>query len=362
MKKKILFVTDQFMTGGVETVFLNISNLLTENIDLLPLHSNYNQTLLRKLPNNVKFKNKYQVSRGIKGLIMLFFNIIRVKRNLINNNTRVINFSDTLTTLFFCYLVNPSNFFSWIHCNPKALRNSKNSKLYFWLLSKCKKIIFISESQRALFFSMKESKKINIDNTEVCTNFFNESFIEENLKEKIIFNKNSFFFTAARLDLRSKDYATLLKGYSFLSEKLKKQYSLIIAGDGPDRDKIEKIIQKEKLDKNVFLIGNQDNVYKFMNKAKLYIHSSISEGFSMAILEALACNATVVASDCEVGPSEILGSGKYGYLYKTGDPYDLALKIQEALRTPIKNESARKRALVVNKKGKEELRRFIDEE
>lgn len=361
--KRAIFITDQFMTGGVETVFLHISAYIEKKIILIPLHKKYNQKLVSSIPENVEINKEYPgISRSLVDFLKIpYLAFSQRKRLKVSRAEKVVNFSDTLSSLLFAYFLNPYNCISWIHCNPKALLKSKNSKLYFYLLSKCKQIVFLSNSQKALFFSLKESKNINYEKAKICTNFFNATEIMKESKQKVSKTENSYFFTAARLDLRSKDFVTLIDGYDKLPITIKNKYSLIIAGDGPDKEKIKKYILEKKLMDNIYLIGNQDNVYKYMSKAKLYIHSSVSEGFSMAILEALECGATVISSDCEVGPRELLLDGKYGFLYQVHNADDLSFKIRLALEKPIDRSKAIDRANQISNKGMEEIRSFFNE-
>lgn len=97
-----------------------------------------------------------------------------------------------------------------------------------------------------------------------------------------------------------------------------------------------------------------------MSKCKVFIHASISEGFAMSILEALACGATVVASDCHVGPSEILDNGKYGYLYTPGDVNMLSQKICKALGHRIPTNIAQKRANEITKLGICQVKEYLE--
>lgn len=57
---------------------------------------------------------------------------------------------------------------------------------------------------------------------------------------------------------------------------------------------------------DVFFLGFQKNPYKFIRNSRLFISTSIHEGFPMVLLESLACGTAVVHSDCKSGPREIL--------------------------------------------------------
>jgi glycosyltransferase involved in cell wall biosynthesis len=55
------------------------------------------------------------------------------------------------------------------------------------------------------------------------------------------------------------------------------------------------------------------------------------EGLPTVLIEALACGARVVATDCPSGPREILGGGRWGTLVPVGDPAAMASALALAL-------------------------------
>ena len=84
---------------------------------------------------------------------------------------------------------------------------------------------------------------------------------------------------------------------------------------------------------SVILKGFVDNPYKYMRSANVFVLSSIYEGFSVVIAEALSVGIPVVSTDCPSGPSEILEDGKYGLLSPVNDYKALAMNIVETLQT-----------------------------
>lgn len=76
-------------------------------------------------------------------------------------------------------------------------------------------------------------------------------------------------------------------------------YQLTIVGEGPERSALEAIIEYEKLNDRIHLIGNIDHLSLARELAThdVYIHYAKSEGLPRAILEAMACGCPVVATN-----------------------------------------------------------------
>jgi glycosyltransferase involved in cell wall biosynthesis len=99
-----------------------------------------------------------------------------------------------------------------------------------------------------------------------------------------------------------------------------KNVKLVIVGDGPEKERLILLagqlglksgVQLEWTDvPDLVFAGNQENVFKFLNKASLYVTNSSSEGFPNGIVEAMICGVPVASSNCPYGPAEILAPGK----------------------------------------------------
>src|SRR5881296_4301674 len=99
---------------------------------------------------------------------------------------------------------------------------------------------------------------------------------------------------------------------------------LVLIGDGPDRGAAEFLVRKHCLQKDVFFLGKQDNVYAKLAAADLFLLPSQLESFGLAALEAMACEVPVIATDVG-GVPEVVQHGVDGYLVEPGD-------VQEAAR------------------------------
>lgn len=142
-----------------------------------------------------------------------------------------------------------------------------------------------------------------------------------------------------------KDYPNLLRAIEFLSKK-RKDFKLIIAGDGELRPIIQDMIHHMELDNIVSLLGNRNDIPELMAISDIYVLSSEYEGLPTVLIEAMSCEKFIVATDCG-GSREILGDT--GILVSTKDSIALANAINKALELPyeeiiINSKKARARA------------------
>lgn len=126
----------------------------------------------------------------------------------------------------------------------------------------------------------------------------------------------------------SKDQMTICKSLKHLVDKGITNIKLYFWGDSENKDgfKITEYLRLNKLEKYVQLFPETNDVEKAFESLDIYIASSKTESFSIALVEAMSYGLPVIASDIPAH-REILQSGKWGYLFKTGDFMDLSDKI-----------------------------------
>ena len=90
-----------------------------------------------------------------------------------------------------------------------------------------------------------------------------------------------------------------------------------IVGSGRCEDELKSYCTANRLD-NVVFTGMQDNPYKYLSQADVFVLSSYREGFAIVIPEAMACGLPVLSTKC-TGPTEILNDGEYGILVENSD-------------------------------------------
>jgi glycosyltransferase involved in cell wall biosynthesis len=119
-----------------------------------------------------------------------------------------------------------------------------------------------------------------------------------------------------------KDYATLLKSFAIVRQRL--DVRLLILGEGECRPALEAQARDLGITDSVSMPGFVNDPMPYYRHADLLVLSSTGEGLPTVLIEALAAGTPVVSTDCPSGPREILCDGKYGHLVPVGDPHALA--------------------------------------
>jgi glycosyltransferase involved in cell wall biosynthesis len=130
--------------------------------------------------------------------------------------------------------------------------------------------------------------------------------------------------TVARLD-PVKDLMTLLDAFAFVRKRVPSA-RLVIVGDGPERQRLTERAGRDDLAGAVQITGYRDDVRALLPAADVYASSSISEGVSITILEAMATGSPVVATAVG-GTPEILSDGTGGILVPSREPVRMAAAI-----------------------------------
>lgn len=150
--------------------------------------------------------------------------------------------------------------------------------------------------------------------------------------------------TVGRLD-PIKDQLTLLRAVRLVVDA-NPAFQLDVIGDGPSRPELEALQSELGLAHHVHFHGYQEQVGPFLAGSDFFVLSSISEGVSLALLEAMASGLPAVVTDVG-GNREVMVPGETGYMVPAGSPEALAdalLKIQaDPARLHRMAEAARRR-------------------
>lgn len=119
--------------------------------------------------------------------------------------------------------------------------------------------------------------------------------------------------------------------------KLSENVVYIVAGDGPDKESIEKAIKDNRLEERVRMLGfvSDETRNILFNTCDIFVQPNIKvpgdmEGFGITMIEATTCRLPVVASGIE-GIKDAIKDGQNGFLLESGNAQAYAAKITELL-------------------------------
>jgi glycosyltransferase involved in cell wall biosynthesis len=136
--------------------------------------------------------------------------------------------------------------------------------------------------------------------------------------------------TVARF-VKQKDYQTSIEAFNLLLDRLRnKNINVIynIVGFGELEDKIRKWIREKNLTENIFITINPSNITNYFQQADIYLSTSIFEGLSNSIMEAMAHSLPVVATN--VGDNgRLVQNGETGFLVTIKDVESIAFCLEK---------------------------------
>jgi len=119
--------------------------------------------------------------------------------------------------------------------------------------------------------------------------------------------------------------------------------TLVLVGDGPDRDAAEHEVDRLGLKRDVRFLGKVDNVADVLRGGDLFLLPSATESFGLAALEAMACGVPVVASAAG-GIPEVVTDGESGALAPVGDVAGMTERALAILQDAANHERLKRNA------------------
>lgn len=133
---------------------------------------------------------------------------------------------------------------------------------------------------------------------------------------------------AGRL-VMEKDFETLIRAFALVRSEV--EAKLVILGEGPLRNELELLAEELGVGEDVWFGGFVKNPFKYMARCTVFVLSSRFEGLPGVLVQAMACGAAVISTNCPAGPSEIIRQGEDGFLVPMGDVAVLAERIKYLL-------------------------------
>ena len=338
MLKKICFVVynNIGVTGGVNTVVLNLCNYLKDSFDTTIIsicnantfnNIKINKVKLINLNNDI---NQRLSVVSLKSFFKLRKILTREKFDLIFMEGHYTPAVVLLSSIFLKKKL--------VFCDHGALFNQINDKKIVFLrkfgsLFSLKTVVLTDKNLEDYSSILKVSKKKLIKIHNFCEKKFYDNAKDYNSNSKKI-------ISVGRLSSeKGFDLALEVARKLFVNNK---DWIWHIYGDGPERKNLEIKIKKYNLQNNFILMGNTNKPHKVYSDYSIFVMPSYREGFSLTLLEAKINHLPCVSFNCVAGPSEILSNGEDGFLIPCYDINEMSDKIQLLIDDPSLREKLSK--------------------
>jgi colanic acid/amylovoran biosynthesis glycosyltransferase len=127
---------------------------------------------------------------------------------------------------------------------------------------------------------------------------------------------------------RVKDHGFLIRACALMRDRGMLDFECAIAGDGPERQRLQRLIHEEQLQERITLLGHmgREGIDSLYRRADVVVLTSRSEGIPLVLMEAMALRRIVLAPAI-TGIPELVLDGKTGFLYSPGVLQDFVEKI-----------------------------------
>lgn len=326
---KIMYLLFSFTVGGTERLVANICNQMeaqNEEVYLYIINDLIDDNLLNTLNENIHVK-LLRRKVGSKDKISPLFKVAKyIKKNKID--VVHCNSFNAPELLILSKIVNHNcKVVSTIH-GMGQFENIGKNKIFLknWI---CDNFIGISNAV------VEDIVAAGIDEKKVARVYNGIETKKYNCAKLKKYDENAIVIgCVARIMPELKGQDVLLEAIKIV----KKQHTNVIAlfaggvaeNQQSDYEYLKKYVRDNSLEENVKFLGSLDNIPEFLNKIDICVVPSRSEGFGLALIEAMAMGVPCVASNI-AGPREIIKKTDLGMLFESNNTVDLASKLENMI-------------------------------
>lgn len=322
---KIIYVVPDLVFGGVTSVVTrNIVQLKKLNCEILLVS-------LKEIDKK-SFEGCPVQSLNIKSGLDFF-------KSLVDFNEIVKNFHPDIIHSHTYYAHMLVRFFSLIYkCRSKIIFNEHgtlNEINFYWKIFKILNKsgdFYVNVSQKSLDSYLEKKIFIKESSNVLYNGIDTQEFskINSNIEKEMygVFKDDFIFGYVGRLS-PEKDLNNLINATAILRSKSRKNFKLLIAGDGPDKSLLAKAVTDNKLDDIVVFVGQKSNLIPFYSIIDALVLSSKTEGLPTVLLEAMSMSCPVISTNCG-GVKEIF-DGIESFIVSKEDSVALSLAMQKLL-------------------------------
>lgn len=321
--KRIVFVTNNMETGGVQISLLNLIKEIHNDFDITVLSLALKEEYKNLLPQNVRLIGADSPFRyfGFSQNELKNRPLMYIARFFWGSLVKVFGRSETIKLMSFfqkkvgdydvaiSYLHEGSQKSIYGGCNEFVLRKIKAKKKIAWLhcdfeqcgannqqsktiYSQFDKIVACSDGCRASFVSCLPELADKCVSVRNCNDYVK---IRKLAETSIEYDGDCFnIVTVARLS-KEKGFERAVKAVKFCKDKgCNVRYHIV--GGGPEEEYLKHLVKELDLENVVSFYGNQDNPYQYIKNADLFLLTSYHEAAPMVFDEAACLGVPVLAT------------------------------------------------------------------
>lgn len=175
----------------------------------------------------------------------------------------------------------------------------------------------------------KESQYVKIISGIEVEKYVKENFENINFRRRLNIGENKFIIGCASRLVSVKGINYLIESMRFLDDK----FVLLIAGEGEERDFLEKLVKEYGLEKKVYFLGMLDDLREFLANIDVFVLPSLNEGMGRVLVEAGLMEKPCVATRVG-GIPEVVIDGKTGFLVSPGSGQEIAERLKYFEKNP----------------------------
>lgn len=372
---KIIFVVDGLPHSGISRVGIDYIKLLSahgHDVSVINL-SPESRAFLQQIPENCpvqdfSFPKKIVPQRYAKGILngtkgAAAYALINGGLTLMNGIRKIfagrkfgnadvaIAFSGHFNDLYFTadYL-HAKKKIAWLH--GAEFEYKMISGGYFDLYRRIQNLVCLSDLCDYTCRNFNEENrisKVKIYNPVTIT----QAETDENKINALKHQYGKFVLMAGRFE-PDKDQKTVIRAVEYIKDKYGLNVKLLFAGSGSTFEDVKAFAESSGIRENISFLGTCNDMQNYYKAAHVFTHSSPAEGLPTVLLEALAFDLPVAATDSMPGVREILGSNECGLISPVGDWQSLGENIYR-----LYADSELRETLI--RKGRERITDFTPE-
>ena len=239
--------------------------------------------------------------------LKILLNKKKIYKNYIKGDYDIeIAFLEGPITRLFSVKNNKVRKIAWIHNDislvfGRGIKAKIKKKIDKKIYSKYETTIFVSRDNMKKFRTVyKELRNEYLEpvKKEIIYNYIDRDEVKKKSEEKIeeIFDKEKLnFVTVARL-VPQKAIDRLIRVHSKLIKNGYK-HNFYLIGDGPEKEKLQQMIENNKVQDTFFLLGKKENPYPYIKQADIFCLMSYFEGYGMVLEEAKILGKQIIITD-----------------------------------------------------------------